>query len=99
LNISKIMTMAAIRLPKPYILGVTIPKQLTDTLENIMTAGQVIGVATAGVILVIAGVQLMTGGRNNVEMGKTRIICLIVGLILVSGCSVLKTFLVGLMGF
>ena len=99
MNIIKIVMKAAVLLPKPYILGVTMPAGLSTTLDNIMTGGQVIGVATAGVILVIAGIQFMTGGRNAVEMGKSRIIFLIVGLVLVAGCSVLKTFLVGLMAF
>lgn len=99
MNIIPIVMMAAFMIQRPYMLGVTMPSGLSTTLDNIMTGGQVIGIATAGVILVIAGVQFMTGGRNAVEMGKNRIIFLIVGLVLVAGCSVLKTFLVGLMAF
>lgn len=85
--------------PKHYMLAVSLPAGLSTTLDNLMTAGQIIGGGLAGIILVIAGIQLMTGGRNSVEMGKTRIISLIIGMILVSGCSVLKAFIGGLMAF
>lgn len=83
----------------PHMLAVTIPSGLQQTLDNIMTGGQVIGIALAGIFIVIAGIQFMTGGRNAVEMSKTRIVCIIVGTVLVAGCSVLKTFLTGLMAF
>ena len=96
MNFLKMMSIIA---PKPYMLAVTLPAGLSTTLDNLMTAGQVIGGGVAGIILVIAGVQLMTGGRNSVEMGKTRIISLIIGMVLVSGCSVLKAFIGGLMAF
>ncbi len=84
---------------KTLMLAVTIPSGLQQTLDNIMTGGQVVGLALAGIFIVIAGIQFMTGGRNAVEMSKTRIVCIIVGTVLVAGCSVLKTFLTGLMAF
>ena len=84
---------------KTLMLAVTIPSGLQQTLDNIMTGGQVIGLALAGIFIAIAGIQFMTGGRNAVEMSKTRIVCIIVGTVLVAGCSVLKTFLTGLMAF
>ena len=99
MNLATIAMKAAVLLPKPYMLGVAMPSGLSTTLNNFMTAGQVIGGSVAGVILVIAGIQLMTGGRNAVEMGKTRIIFLCVGMVLVAGCSVIKTFIDGLMAF
>jgi hypothetical protein len=41
----------------------------------------------------------MSGGRNAVEISKTRIVCVIVGMVLVAGCSILKTFISDLIGF
>ncbi|MFU0831538.1 MAG: Conjugal transfer protein [Oscillospiraceae bacterium] len=80
-------------------LAVTVPAEITDTINNLTTAGQIIGGSLASVFLIIAAIQFMTGGRNNVEVSKTRIICVIVGMILVAGCSVIKTFIDGLMAF
>lgn len=99
MNVAMFVMIAAMLLPKPYILGVTMPSGLATTLNNFMTAGQVIGGGAAGIILVIAGIQLMFGGRNSVEMGKTRLIFLCVGMVLVAGCSVIKAFIDGLMAF
>lgn len=99
MNISSLATLAMMRLPRLNMLAVVLPSGLSTTLNNFMTAGQVIGGSVAGVILVIAGIQLMTGGRNAVEMGKTRIIFLCVGMVLVAGCSVIKAFIDGLMAF
>lgn len=83
----------------PYTLSVTMPSGLQQTFDNIMTGGQIVGLGLAGIFIVIAGIQFMTGGRNAVEMSKTRIVCIIVGTVLVAGCSVLKTFITGLMAF
>lgn len=80
-------------------LAVTVPAEITDTINNLTTAGQIIGGSLASVFLIIAAIQFMTGGRNNVEVSKTRIVCVIVGMLLVAGCSVIKTFIDGLMAF
>lgn len=82
-----------------YLLAVSLPSGLSTTITNIATAVQVIGGCVALVILAIAAVQLMIGGRNSVEMGKTRIIFLIIGMVLLSGGSVIKAFIDGLMAF
>lgn len=80
-------------------LAVSLPAGLSTTIENFMTAGQVIGGLLAGVFLLIAAIQFMSGSRNAVEMSKTRIVCVIVGMILVAGCSVIKAFVSGLISF
>lgn len=80
-------------------LAVTMPTGLSETINNFMLAGQIIGGLLAGIFLLIAGVQLMSGGRNAVEMGKTRIVCVIIGLVLVVGCGAIKTFINGLIAF
>jgi hypothetical protein len=99
MDLLTLATMAIIHLPRLYMLGVVLPSGISTTLTNFMTAGQVIGFGMDGVILVIAGIQISTGGRNAVEMGKTRLIVLCVGLVLIGGCSVIKTFVEGLLAF
>ena len=81
------------------IMAVTVPTGLSETINNFMSAGQIIGGLLASIFLLIAAVQLMSGGRNAVEMSKTRIVCVIVGLVLVVGCGVIKTFINGLIAF
>jgi hypothetical protein len=96
----KMLQTAIVRMAvNPIFLAVTVPTGLQKTLDNLMTGGQVIGLGLAGVFLVIAAIQFMSGGRNAIEMSKLRIICIIVGVVLCAGCSVLKTFLLGLMAF
>lgn len=80
-------------------MAVTVPPGLSDTINNFITAGQIIGGLLAGAFLLIAAIQLMSGGRNAVEMSKTKIICVIVGLVLVVDCTVIKTFINGLIAF
>jgi hypothetical protein len=80
-------------------LAVNIPAQMTDTINNFMTAGQIIGGLLAGIFLLIAAIQFMSGGKNAVEMSKTRIVCVIVGMVLVAGCSIIKAFIDGLISF
>ena len=94
-----VVNMAIIHAPRLHMLGVVLPSGLSTTLNNIMTAFQVIGGGTAGVILGIAAIQLMSGGRESVEMGKKRLTCLIIGMVLLAGCGVIKTFIDGLMAF
>lgn len=84
---------------QPYLLAVALPSSITTTITNIATAGQIIGGSVALVILVIAGVQLMLGGRNSVEMGKTRLTFLIIGMAVVAGAGVIKGFIDALMAF
>lgn len=83
----------------PMVLAAGLPSQLTTTITNFMTAGQALGGLLAGIFLLIAAVQFMSGGRNAVEISKTRIVCVIVGMVLVAGCSILKTFISDLIGF
>lgn len=80
-------------------LAVNVPSGLSTTIENFMTAGQIIGGLLAGIFLLIAAIQFMSGGRNAVEMSKTRIVCVIVGMVLVAGCSAIKAFISGLIAF
>lgn len=82
-----------------FTLAVALPASITTTITNIATAGQIIGGSVALVILVIAGIQLMVGGRNSVEMGKTRLTFLIVGMAVVAGAGVIKGFIDALMAF
>lgn len=83
----------------PLPLAVSIPPGLQTTINNFMTAGQVIGGLLAGIFLLIAATQFMSGGREAVEMSKKRIACVIIGMVLVAGCSVLKAFISGLIAF
>lgn len=83
----------------PVQLAVSMPAGLSETINNFMTAGQVIGGLLAGIFLLVAAVQFMSGGRNAVETSKTKIVCVIVGMVLVAGCSVIKTFITGLIQF
>ena len=83
----------------PIMLAVALPSGLTTTINNFMTAGQIIGGLLAGIFLLIAAVQYMSGGRNAVEMSKVRIVCVIVGMVLVAGCTVMKSFIDGLIAF
>ncbi len=83
----------------PVQLAVSMPAGLSETINNFMTAGQIIGGLLAGIFLLIAAIQLMSGGRNAVEVSKFRIICVIVGMVLVAGCTVIKTFISGLIQF
>lgn len=80
-------------------LAVTLPAGLSSTIDNFMTAGQIIGGLLAGIFLLIAAIQFMSGGRNAVETSKTKIVCVIVGMALVAGCSVIKVFISGLIAF
>ncbi len=80
-------------------LAVSLPSGLSTTINNFMTAGQIIGGSLASIFLLIAAVQFMSGGRNAVEMSKVRIVCVIVGMVLVAGCSIIKTFIDGLIAF
>lgn len=80
-------------------LAVNVPSGISTTIENFMTAGQIIGGLLAGIFLLIAAIQFMSGGRNAVEMSKTRIVCVIVGMVLVAGCSAIKAFISGLIAF
>lgn len=99
MNLSTVAKMAFVHVQRLNSLSVNVPSGMSKTMDNFMTAGQYLGGGAAGIILVIAGFQLMTGGRNAVEMGKTRIIFLCVGMALIAGCSVIKAFLSGLMAF
>ncbi|WP_283606931.1 hypothetical protein [Faecalispora anaeroviscerum] len=83
----------------PMVLAVNLPAGLSETISNFTTAGQVIGGLLAGIFLLIAAVQFMTGGRQAVEMSKNRVVCVIVGMVLVAGCTVIKTFIDGLIAF
>lgn len=83
----------------PYRLAVSVPTGISTTINNYITAGQVIGGCLAGIFLLIAAIQLMSGGRNAVEMSKFRIACVIVGLIIVVGCTTIKAFINGLIAF
>lgn len=85
--------------PKINLLATGLPASFTTTINNFLTAGQLIGAGLAGVFLVIAAIQFMSGGRNAVEMGKGRIICVIVGMVLCAGCSVIKSYVTGLIAF
>jgi hypothetical protein len=80
-------------------LAVNVPPGLSKTIENFIQAGQIIGGLLAGIFLLIAAVQFMSGGRNAVEISKTRIVCVIVGMVLVIGCSAIKAFISGLIAF
>lgn len=82
-----------------YTLSATVPQEITTTINNFMTAGQLLGGALAGIFLLIAAIQFASGGKNAVEMGKFRLVCVIVGMTLIAGCSVIKAFIDGLMGF
>ncbi len=82
-----------------HTLSVNVPSQITDTINNFMTAGQIIGGCLAGLFLLIAAIQFMSGGKSNVETSKYRIVCVIVGSVLVAGCSVIKMFIDGLIAF
>lgn len=77
----------------------SVPSEITTTITNFMTAGQILGGSLASIFLLIAAVQFMSGGKSNVETGKYRIVCVVVGMVLVAGCSVIKAFIDGLMGF
>lgn len=88
-----------INLIAPMPLAVSVPPGLSETITNFMTAGQIIGGLLAGIFLLIAAVQFMSGGRNAVEMSKTRIVCVIVGMVLVAGCSGIKAFITSLIAF
>lgn len=83
----------------PHTLAVTLPSSMETTINNFMTAGQIIGGCLAGFFIVVAGIQFMTGGRNAVETGKVRIVCTIVGMVMCAGCSVIKAFISGLCAF
>ena len=82
-----------------YTLSATVPQEITTTINNFMTAGQIIGGCLAGLFLLIAAIQFMSGGKSNVETSKYRIVCVIVGSVLVAGCSVIKMFIDGLIAF
>jgi hypothetical protein len=83
----------------PIKMAASMPSGLQTTLNNIMTAGQAIGGGLAGIFLVISGIKFMHGSRDSVESSKLRLACVIVGVIICAGCSVLKTWLQGLMNF
>jgi len=91
--------MKSLMIHAPMALAVSLPSGLTTTIENFMTAGQVLGGSVAVLFLLIAAVQFMSGGRNAVEMSKTKIVCVIVGMVLVAGCSAIKVFIDGLIAF
>ena len=44
-------------------MAVTVPTGLSETINNFMSAGQIIGGLLASIFLLIAAVQLMSGGR------------------------------------
>lgn len=80
-------------------LAIKVPAQMTTTIDNILTALQIIGGSLAGVFLGIAAIQFMSGGRNAVEMTKTKIVCIVVGMVVLAGSSVIKVFIQSLIAF
>lgn len=80
-------------------MAVSVPTGISETINNMILAGQIIGGLLAGIFLLIAAIQLMSGGRNAVEMSKFRIVCVVIGLVLVVGCTAIKTFINGLIAF
>lgn len=84
---------------QPTLLAVNLPAGLAETITNFTTAGQIIGGLLASIFLLIAAIQFMSGGRNAVETSKFRVVCVIVGMVLVAGCTVIKAFIDGLIAF
>lgn len=80
-------------------LAIKVPPQMTTTIDNVLTALQIIGGALAGVFLGIAAIQFMSGGRNAVEMTKTKIVCIVAGMAVLAGSSVIKVFIQSLIAF
>lgn len=79
--------------------GVSMPSGLQTTINNLTTAGQILGGCLAGIFLVIAGIKFMHGSRESISDSKIRLACVIVGVVLCAGCSVIKLWLSSLMAF
>lgn len=72
---------------------------VSTTIQNILTVAQVIGGGLAGVMIVIAGIKFMMGGREALQGAKSQAIGIVVGLILVIGATGIKSLIQGLSGF
>ena len=84
---------------RTYVMAITLPTEIQTTINNITTAGQVLGLALAAVFLVVAAVQHMHGSEESIQKSKKRIVAIIVGVALCAGCTVLKAWIVSMMAF
>lgn len=85
---------------KTYFLAAApLPPGISETLDNLTSAGQLIGGGLASVFLVIAAVQHMQGSEEGIQKSKKRIVAIIVGIALCAGCTVIKAWIDSLMAF
>lgn len=85
---------------RTYVMAaVPLPSEISKTLNNLTSAGQLIGGGLASVFLVIAAVQHMHGSEESIQKSKKRIVAIIVGIALCAGCTVIKAWIDSLMAF
>lgn len=96
------MKTALLSLPVPvktYVMAVSMPSGISDTINNLILAGQLIGGSLATVFLVIAAIQHMHGSEESIQKSKKRITAIIVGIALCAGCTVIKAWISSMMAF
>ncbi len=86
-------------LVKANTMSIALPSQIQQTIDNITTAGQVIGLALSAVFFVVAAIQHMRGTEESIDKSKKRIVAIIVGIVLCAGCTVIKQWIVSMMAF
>lgn len=84
---------------RTYFMAVSMPSGISDTMNNLTTAGQLIGGSLATVFLVIAAIQHMHGSEESIQKSKKRIVAIIVGIALCAGCTVIKAWISSMMAF
>ena len=84
---------------RTYVMAVSLPPQIQETINNITLAGQLIGGSLATVFLVFAAIQHEHGSEESIQKSKKRITAIIVGIALCAGCTVIKAWISSMMAF
>lgn len=84
---------------RTYVMAISLPPEIQTTINNLTTAGQLIGGALATVFFVIAAIQHENGSEENIQKSKKRITAIIVGIALCAGCFVIKAWISSMMAF
>lgn len=84
---------------RTYVMAVSMPSGISETLVNLTTAGQLIGGGLASVFLVGAGIQHMMGTDESILKSKKKIVAIIVGIAVCAGCTVIKAWISSMMAF
>lgn len=66
---------------------------ITNAVSKVLTAVQIVGGAMLGICIAAAAIQFFFGDREHFQLGKTRIIGMIIGAFLLFSATALSTFI------